>query len=198
MRSVQRGISATFLVIAILVISIASAAGYFVFSQDLKEKVGAINSFEECAKHYPVMESYPEQCKTPDGKHFTRELSEEEKQRLVSPLEPSTSVSNETAADSINCIRSKHPKFDAWIIEFVNSTDRQKFAELHNIKYANNQIRVDVSTFEEHDWTGSGLIEVETTFGRMTQGLVKIDDLCKISGMPEVRFIETPAGPTAL
>ncbi len=29
-----------------------------------------IDSFEECAKHFPVMESYPEQCNTPDGQHF--------------------------------------------------------------------------------------------------------------------------------
>lgn len=36
----------------------------------------AINSFEECAKAgYPIMESYPEQCRTPDGKTFTRQIS---------------------------------------------------------------------------------------------------------------------------
>lgn len=33
----------------------------------------SINSFEECAEHYPIMESYPEQCATPDGKHFTKQ-----------------------------------------------------------------------------------------------------------------------------
>ena len=29
-----------------------------------------VDSFEECAKLFPVMESYPEQCNTPDGQHF--------------------------------------------------------------------------------------------------------------------------------
>lgn len=34
-----------------------------------------INSFEECvAQGYPIMEIYPEQCKTPDGKLFVRQL----------------------------------------------------------------------------------------------------------------------------
>jgi len=75
MRSVQRGISALFLVVAVLAIAIASAAGYFIFSQNLKEKAASINSFEECARLYPVMESYPEQCNTPDGKHFIKEYS---------------------------------------------------------------------------------------------------------------------------
>jgi hypothetical protein len=32
-----------------------------------------INSFDECARAgYPIMESYPEQCRTPDGRNFTR------------------------------------------------------------------------------------------------------------------------------
>lgn len=41
--------------------------------QDEPEPV--ITSFEECAKQYPVLASYPAQCKTPDGKSFTRDLS---------------------------------------------------------------------------------------------------------------------------
>ncbi|MFA6492629.1 MAG: hypothetical protein WCV58_00565 [Patescibacteria group bacterium] len=31
-----------------------------------------VTNFEECAKLYPVIETYPEQCKTPDGKSFTK------------------------------------------------------------------------------------------------------------------------------
>lgn len=35
-----------------------------------------INSFEECAAAgYPIMESYPEQCRTPDGENFVRNIS---------------------------------------------------------------------------------------------------------------------------
>ena len=34
-----------------------------------------INSFEECAAYYPVMESYPRQCNTPNGQHFVEELT---------------------------------------------------------------------------------------------------------------------------
>jgi len=33
-----------------------------------------INSFEDCvAKGYPIMESYPRQCRTPDGKNFVED-----------------------------------------------------------------------------------------------------------------------------
>jgi hypothetical protein len=38
-----------------------------------------INSFEECAAAgYPIMESYPEQCRTADGQLFVRDISNDE------------------------------------------------------------------------------------------------------------------------
>lgn len=37
-----------------------------------------VNNFEECEKAgYPIMESNPRQCKTPDGKVFEEERAEE-------------------------------------------------------------------------------------------------------------------------
>lgn len=45
-----------------------------------------ITDFESCAKAgYPIMESFPERCTTPDEKTFTRELTEEEKEKLQPP-----------------------------------------------------------------------------------------------------------------
>lgn len=40
---------------------------------DPRSAFGGIRNFEECAAAgYPVMESYPEQCRTPDGRLFVR------------------------------------------------------------------------------------------------------------------------------
>ncbi len=48
---------------------------------------GAITSYEECvAAGHPSTLSYPAQC-TADGKTFTQELSDEEKENLVPPAE---------------------------------------------------------------------------------------------------------------
>lgn len=57
-----------------------------------KPQVLTINNFEDCAKYYPVMESYPEQCRTPDGRLFVRPLSDEEEEKTKPPenLELST------------------------------------------------------------------------------------------------------------
>jgi hypothetical protein len=121
MRSVQRGITTFVLIVGILGLSIAVVSAYFLFNQNKQHKISEINSFNDCAKHYPVMESYPEQCATPDGKHFTRELTEEEKQRLIPPSEPSPSVSSDETANwdtyqnSVIGLSLKYPP--TWLIK---------------------------------------------------------------------------------
>lgn len=59
----------------IIVVAIVSLAFWGKFNMMEKEGTSfiprnSIDTFEECAKYYPVMESYPEQCSTPDGGHF--------------------------------------------------------------------------------------------------------------------------------
>ena len=50
----------------------------------------SITSFEACAERYPVMESYPEQCRTPDGQLFVRDIGNSmelvDQIRLATPL----------------------------------------------------------------------------------------------------------------
>lgn len=51
------------------------ALGFAVFSYIQKSnRIEAVTNFEECAKVYPVMESYPAQCRTPDGRHFVQTI----------------------------------------------------------------------------------------------------------------------------
>ncbi|MEK7606502.1 MAG: Gmad2 immunoglobulin-like domain-containing protein [Patescibacteria group bacterium] len=71
--------------IIILIIGLALLGGmYFFFPPNTSVEGDEITTFEECAAKYPVMESYPEQCRTPDGKHFTRDIGNElEKMNLI-------------------------------------------------------------------------------------------------------------------
>lgn len=70
------------LLLAIVTLVLGGAIGFFL-GYDLgtiSAQKGTISSFEACkAAGYPIMETYPEQCATPEGKVFVRELSEEEK-----------------------------------------------------------------------------------------------------------------------
>ena len=56
----------TYIVVAILILG-----GLALYYQLNKQAVAKISSFEDCKNAgYAVMESYPEQCKTPDGRNF--------------------------------------------------------------------------------------------------------------------------------
>lgn len=45
-----------------------------------------VNSYEECvAAGFPILESYPEQCVSADGRHFTRKLKAEELAQMAVP-----------------------------------------------------------------------------------------------------------------
>lgn len=66
------------ILIGLILIAASGAVGYY-FGYDVgfeKAAEAEINSFEECAAVYPVMESYPEQCLTPDGRSFTRQIDQ--------------------------------------------------------------------------------------------------------------------------
>lgn len=77
----QKGFAQVFILIGLIVTLLIGGAGYFIYQNNF-QNIRNINSFEDCAKYYPVMESYPAQCNTPDGRHFVQELSEEEKKKL--------------------------------------------------------------------------------------------------------------------
>lgn len=52
-------------------------AGVIVWKYQKISKIQKIKSFEECAQAgYPIMESYPEQCRTPNGRTFTKQISQ--------------------------------------------------------------------------------------------------------------------------
>lgn len=68
-------------------IIIVILAGILFFAENPKKKLSQITDFSSCAKVYPVLESYPAICKTPDGRTFTQSLTEEEKKKLIPPQE---------------------------------------------------------------------------------------------------------------
>lgn len=59
-----------FLVIILLLVG----AGVYLYVQNRTPKVA---SFEECAKHYATMETYPATCKDKDGATYTQDIGNE-------------------------------------------------------------------------------------------------------------------------
>lgn len=65
----------TFFFIFVIVLIALALFSFWYFRES--RHVTTINSFTECAEHgYLVMESYPRQCMTPDGRSFVEEIEE--------------------------------------------------------------------------------------------------------------------------
>jgi hypothetical protein len=71
--------------IFLIIIVVLGATVYFTIFNPGEAPRPSINNFEECVSTgYPVLESYPRQCKTPDGKAFTEDIGNElEKSDLI-------------------------------------------------------------------------------------------------------------------
>lgn len=83
------------IILALVVIVIVVGVGYVVIADQAKKSaIAKIASFEECANYFPVRETYPEQCVTPDGRTFVFEGDEIESP--PEPYEPAASSSNTT------------------------------------------------------------------------------------------------------
>jgi hypothetical protein len=72
------------LIIWITALFLVVGGAYFIFQKpavvhdDNAIKPAQVNNFDECvAAGNPVAESYPRQCSTPDGKHFTENIGNE-------------------------------------------------------------------------------------------------------------------------
>ncbi|MEX0930237.1 MAG: hypothetical protein WDZ79_01020 [Candidatus Paceibacterota bacterium] len=73
--------------IIVLVVGFFALNG-FIYNQKQAGSVDpTISSYEECVDAgYPSLESYPEQCKTPDGKHFVRRLPESDLENVTTEV----------------------------------------------------------------------------------------------------------------
>ena len=69
------------IIIIIAAVMFIGIVGYFIVARQsfFQKSAKEINSFKECvAAGYRIMESYPEQCKTPDGRIFVRDIVSDE------------------------------------------------------------------------------------------------------------------------
>lgn len=63
------------LIVALLALILILIVVSVIFYSHEKGSLNVIDSFESCAEQgYPIMESYPRQCKTPDGRTFVEDV----------------------------------------------------------------------------------------------------------------------------
>ena len=103
-------------IIIIAVVLILACAVLFVATQTTETTPG-IYSFDDCAKVYPVMESYPERCCVPDGDCFTNP-----RQQVEPPTPPLGDIKkaddSKATQEGINAVVTANNEF---AIEFYNN-----------------------------------------------------------------------------
>lgn len=74
-----------FTVLILLIVAGVGIAGVYMITREEEVVIlPEVLSFEDCeAAGYPVMESYPRQCMTPDGRNFAEEPTQEEQTALI-------------------------------------------------------------------------------------------------------------------
>jgi len=66
------------IIVGIIAIALVGVAGSFWIHQSISAPVGEISSFDDCAAAgYPVMESYPRQCRIPGREAFVKDIGNE-------------------------------------------------------------------------------------------------------------------------
>lgn len=64
----------------LIILALSLLAGVVAYWNARKDEIEIVNDFDECAKAgYQVMESYPAQCRMPDGRTFIQEIGNETK-----------------------------------------------------------------------------------------------------------------------
>jgi len=89
----------------LIALGLVVLGGYYFFTLD--QPTNEITNFEECiAAGNPVMESFPEQCRTEDGQNFVRDVSSDERTPTSADNTPPGSIHNLPVPDAVAAVRS--------------------------------------------------------------------------------------------
>jgi len=93
------------LIVVILIIAAGIGAFFILQKSDLHEpQVEQITNFKDCANAgYPVLQTYPPQCTTPDGKKFTESPEQEEDQTI-------SKISNLSLLKKVEIVNGARPE----------------------------------------------------------------------------------------
>ncbi len=84
-------------VLGVIVLVILASAVALAFRNKDSERVVSVGTYEECvAAGYPVLETYPEQCHTPDGRNFVHTVA-----TTTAPTTSNAPVSSPNVSDLI-------------------------------------------------------------------------------------------------
>lgn len=118
--------------VAIAALLLASCAG--APGEEGPTPLADIDSFEDCAAAgYPIMESYPEQCATPDGRSFTRDISGDQSSSV-----PST----DAAFHEVSYPAMMRKQFSGSDLKLINVQSENAVYTRHTISYKSGDLTI--------------------------------------------------------
>ncbi len=194
----SKKIQLTLVIIALIVV------GVLIWNRKKQSQVVAnINSYEDCvAAGYPIMEIYPEQCKTPDNRTFTRQISatDDWQEQTIEEIGltlryPANLIYRQEIADNAGTIRA--------VGFYLENNDPNKPYTLYGLYQADRPATIDdleraktemdtatIKPVEVDGFSGiEGLIEGEKT--RYITTLLVGDKLFSVSTIPPTQENKT-------
>ncbi len=169
-----------YVILALLLTAIIVWLGFFLPKEEKTQPVvTSISSFEECAKAgFPIMESYPRQCKTPDGTTFVEKI-------------PATITYNKATSDMIMV---DNPAVGAKVSSIFTLTGKARgnwyFEASFPVQVLDGSNNVLVNTFAtaQADWMTTDFVPYQTTItvpGGYTGPATLVLKKDNPSGLPE-------------
>lgn len=160
-KNMQKGHIYILLVFGAILTGLFCYIFYLIFNN---ENLGSIDSFKKCKEMgFPILESYPEQCVTPDGRKFTNSISKDDRSciQLVTSAKDLTGECKEfsTPCDVPggwekveSCLGNEGQKIDFEVIAATTTDYARKINEpilIDNIddfkKIVNDETQIDFS-----------------------------------------------------
>jgi len=104
------------------------------------------------------------------------------------------SFSAQAGSFSSNLSYDKHPKIESVLLQLANASDREDFAQVHNLHMENGNVRVVVDLLDETSKLPGYAVE-ETRYRDKVQVLVPVEKITALAQETNVTFIRAPLEP---
>jgi len=85
-----------------------------------------------------------------------------------------------------------YPNLESQLFQLATDKDPQKFAEIHNLKYKDGTVQVEIELKPGLSLPSGYTIQVEAQYENLIQARVSLKDLLKLSNEPQIKYIRAP------
>ena len=117
-------------ILSIVAVVVLLVVGFLIFKSRTATEMSLVTNFEECKNvGYPILESYPAQCKTPDGRTFVEAGESPAAENPDSSVDNSTGINLSTITNFEKCRDAGYPILESYPAQ-CKTPDGRTFVEV--------------------------------------------------------------------